>query len=61
MIGKLLYVRCDACGAPAGGNDQLAMTSAEARKSARLLGFVRKGGRDYCGTYEFGCGADGTR
>jgi hypothetical protein len=55
----MVYVACDACGSPAGGEGDLADKAQEARLIARSLGFVRVKGRDYCGSYVHGCGATG--
>lgn len=41
MIVNLAYVRCDRCGAPAGGTDDLRETGKSAKDRARQLGFRR--------------------
>lgn len=55
----MAYVACDACGGPIGGDESMADDAREARRWARVLGAVRKNGKDYCGTYVHGCGATG--
>jgi hypothetical protein len=44
-IARLSYVRCDGCGDPA----QPADDHIEARQLAKLEGYVRKDGHDWCG------------
>lgn len=42
MISRLVYVCCDRCGMPAGGDECMADDATEARKLARRVGFARK-------------------
>lgn len=41
MIRSMVYVACNGCGDPAGGDDSLADSAAEARATAKRNGFHR--------------------
>lgn len=47
MIYRLYYVRCDGCGKPCGKPNEVAATSAGARKVARDKGWHRTPRRSY--------------
>ena len=47
-LGRLYYRRCDACGCPSGGVDELSETTRQAVAVARRLGWTQEKGRDIC-------------